>query len=233
MTQKKAWQLNYFNRKTLWGPNFRSSTLKQPNCFGHQHYNNQNIFIRLFLWQLNFFDCHQIVVVCQMMIEFFQFPSSTPPTIEWRLTFFNHQKRCGHVLSFWENKKNLTFAFLFRRPKTFDHHPMVWMCQIATKILWSWSDGGDMWDGEQIFFSCHLTYPHYAMATEFFQSPRKGGLSHVFAKPSMKAFEKDATSQLFMATKNNWLPQSPYGGRLNFFRHHPTHPTIKWWLKCF
>jgi hypothetical protein len=42
-----------------------------------------------------------------------------------------------------------------------------------------------------------------------FSVPKKEGMSHVFEKPLMKAFEKDATSQPFVATKNFWLPQLP------------------------
>jgi hypothetical protein len=41
------------------------------------------------------------------------------------------------------------------------------------------------------------------MAIEFFQSPRNGGFSHVFAKPSRRFLKKDATSEPSMETKKN------------------------------
>jgi len=39
--------------------------------------------------------------------------------------------------------------------------------------------------------------------------PKKEDIPHVFEKPLMKAFKKDATSQPFVATKKFWLPQLP------------------------
>ncbi len=52
-------------------------------------------------------------------------------------------------------------------PKKFSCHSMVGVCWMVTK-----------------FFCCDSTHPHCLMAIDFFQWPRKGGMSYVFGKPS-------------------------------------------------
>ncbi len=42
--------------------------------------------------------------------------------------------------------------------------------------------------------SCHLTMGVCWMVTKFFWLLKKGGMSHVFGKPLMMAFVKNATS---------------------------------------
>lgn len=56
------------------------------------------------------------------------------------------QKGVGLMLSFW--KKNSSHVFPLKRLKNFSHHPMVWICWMVIKILWSPSNNGVMLDGD-------------------------------------------------------------------------------------
>jgi len=72
------------------------------------------------------------------------------PTIEWKLKFFNHQKGCEPVLSFWKKNKNSAFNFLLSWLENFDLHQMVWMCRISTKDFQSPSNGVGCWMATRI-----------------------------------------------------------------------------------
>ncbi len=129
----KNWIFQFFQSPTLWWLKICSHQCYIDwKKFSHHKRGHQ---IWWFVgWWSNFFNCHLI----------------HPHMIEWQPKFFNHQKGCEPMLSFWKNKKNSAFTFFLGWPENFDLHQMVWMCRISTKDFQSPSNGVGCWMATKI-----------------------------------------------------------------------------------
>lgn len=90
----------------------------------------------------------------------------------------------------------------------FCHHSTHLHHRLMTEIFWSPSNGVGVLDGDQksLVTIWRWTYVRWWLN---FSVPKKESMSHVFEKPSMKAFEKDDISQPFVAIKKIWLRWLP------------------------
>ncbi len=131
LTITKNWP--YGDQKQIQSPQCMTIDFFQlPNlAFGHQRCNDQKFVVTLLYGNRNY------LVTIKQWQSLGWWPKTfghhpTHPHHQMVTKIFQSLKGCKHQLLFW---KKITLTFLFGRSKNFGHHLIMWVCQMAIKIL--------------------------------------------------------------------------------------------------
>jgi len=169
----KVWGPNFFNHQTFWQPKF---SITNPTTIEN--------FQAPMLWQLKTFQSPLF-----MVIKTFRSPQKgdvsyvlkKPLTKTYDTTpFLGDQK---NSITIWQWRFIRWWSIFFCHHSTHLHH------RLMTEIFWSPSNGVGVLDGDQksLVTIWRWTYVRWWLNLSV---PKKESMSHVFEKPSMKAFEK-------------------------------------------